>query len=598
MMKKLGLLLAAIGAIGWSSLYAQISKGGLPLSLQDKTMYSQVPVSTYVDPDWDGFLRKEQEQRSQMNRPLQVALLTATDFGFPQSGQLITLDNGQRVWRGRIQISGAPAIGLQYDQFYLPAGVRLFLTNANKKQVMGAYDISNNIPDGVFTSDAVQGETVDIELNLDRGADINQIKLHINKAMVFHRAIEHLSLYTIAGEQPLDQTDNLLNGQSSVCNINAICPQGIGYGNNRKATVQILHSDGTACSGTLVNNTGNSPGSCKPYILTATHCNQSGSEAVDTPFNQYIVRFNFEHSACTGSPDPTSSSMNGVRKVARASYSATMPANDIKGDFMLYELLQPIPASYGANLSGWDNSASIATSYTAPYKFIGFHHPYGDNKKLSTTQTISSVPLGAPDTHWEAVLEEGYAAPGSSGSGLFNGEGLLIGVASVAGEAQPPASCKKNKFNTTVYAMDAVYYSKFSYDWDYSANGTANNRKLKPWLDPANTGATTVATVKSDCSAASTTGINNASPDLSANIALYPNPVTTGTVSIQYNLPSATDLDIVVYDLSGKAVYQTAIAKALSGSKTLNLGNIANGVYLVKVATETGFTSKKIMIQR
>ena len=34
-------------------------------------------------------------------------------------------------------------------------------------------------------------------------------------------------------------------------------------------------------------------------------------------------------------------------------------------------------------------------------------------------------------------------------------------------------------------------YGKLSFHWDNSANGSANNKKLKPWLDPSNTGATT-----------------------------------------------------------------------------------------------------------
>lgn len=597
-MRKLFLLFGVCAIVSGGSLHAQLSKGGLPLSFQDKTIYNSIPVATYANPDWDAFLQQEKEQTA-TNHPLQVALLTGTDFGFPQSGQLITLDNGQKIWRGKIQISGAPAIGLLYDRFFLPKGVRMFLSNANQQQVMGAFDNSNNIADGVFSSDAVQGDVITVELNIDANVDMNNIKLHIDKAMVFHRAIEHLKLYSISGDQPLDQIDAQLNGRSSVCNINAICPQGTGYGNNRTATVQIIHSDGSACSGTLVNNTGNTTASCKPYILTASHCNQSGSEDANNPFNQYLVRFNFENTSCTGGAAATTShTLQGVRKVARSAYSSATPADQTKGDFMLYELLQNIPTAAGATLSGWNNSPSIANSYTAPKKFIGFHHPYGDNKKLSTTQSMQSADVGASGSHWEIIWNQGYVAPGSSGSGLFNGDGLLVGIASVAGEYQPPASCKIDAFGATVYAMDAIYYSKFAYDWDYSVDGTATTRKLKPWLDPANTGATTIATVKSDCSAANTTSVNTVNNELSDNISVYPNPATGDNVQLQYNLQAATNLYITLYDVTGKAVYQAEVLKAQSGMKKIDVSSLSNGIYLVKVASEEGFATKKIMVQR
>jgi hypothetical protein len=146
--------------------------------------------------------------------------------------------------------------------------------------------------------------------------------------------------------------------------------------------------------------------------------------------------------------------------------------------------------------------------------------------------------------------------------------------------------------------MDAIYYSKFAYDWDYSVDGAATTRKLKPWLDPANTGATTVATVKSDCSAANTTSINTVNRDLSDNISVYPNPATGDHVQLQYNLQAATNLSVTLYDVTGKAVYQTEVLKAQSGMKKLDVSSLPNGIYLVKVAAEDGFATKKIMIQR
>lgn len=595
---KRSLLISAILAATAYGAHAQIGKGGLPLSFQTDVNFSNIPVARYANPDWDAYLQQDKED-TRFTKPFLAALYTTADFGFPQSGQMVTLDNGQRVWRGQISITGAPAIGLMYDRFNLPKGVRLYLSNENRKQVLGAFDAENNDASGMFATDAVQGSTITVELNIDPNVDINAIELHADKAAVFHRAIEHLHIY--AGDQTLDQVDDQLNGLSSTCMVNAICPQGAAYANNRKSTVQILIPGGqgySLCSGTLVNNTGNAVGNCKAYLLTATHCEGTGSVS-STTFNQALTRFNFEYKNCAGTGvEPTSNTMVGLNFVARADYNSSVSTNSIKGDFMLLQLKQAIPGSYDAVLSGWNNSASITTSVSEPKKFIGFHHPDGDNKKLSYTHQIQSSNLGAANTHWQMMLENSYGSTGSSGSGLFNGEGYLIGQLSIGGDYNVPASCVNNAAGQATNIGDYVAYSKFAYVWDYSVDGTANNRKLKPWLDPGNTGATTVGAVKSDCSVISTTGINTSVKDLSDHISVYPNPVTEGNLVVQYNLTSSQDINVKVYDLSGNEVFTTALAKAQNGTRKLNLSGLSNGMYMITFTTEDGFASKKVMLKK
>lgn len=597
-MRKSILIGALLSCTAYSA-QAQISKGGLPQSFQSEIGFANIPVSRYAGPDWDAYLQQEKEQTS-FTKPFRVALYAQADISFPQSGQMITLDNGQRVWRARIAIAGAPAIGLLYDRFNLPKGVRLYLTNANRAQVLGAFDVDNNDPSGTFVTDAVQGDVVTLELNIDPSVDLNEIQLHIDRAAVFHRSIEHLRTYAMTDVQPWDAIDNQLNGSSSVCMVNAICPQGANYAYNRKATVQLVLFDalGTSvCSGTLVNNTGNTSSNCKPYLLTATHCESTGSTSSGT-FNQTIIRFNFEHSACTGSAPPTSQSMTGLNFVARANYNDAMSANDIKGDFMLFAFRQTIPTSYGAILSGWNNNPSIATTVAEPKKFIGFHHPDGDNKKLSYTHHIQSSNLGAANTHWEMMLENSYGSTGSSGSGLFDGNGYLIGQLSVGGDDNVPNSCLYNAAGEETGIGDYVAYSKFAYVWDYSIDGSATNRKLKPWLDPNASGASILNPLKSNCTAVSTTGLSTVTKDLSDNISVYPNPVTDGNITVQYNLSSSQDVKVSVYDLSGKEAYHTTMPKALNGSRKVNLSGLSNGMYMITFTTEDGFTSKKVMINK
>ncbi|RYE37332.1 MAG: hypothetical protein EOP21_14255, partial [Hyphomicrobiales bacterium] len=195
----------------------------------------------------------------------------------------------------------APAIGLYYDAFQLPAGVQFYLSNANGRQVVGAYTEANNSADGLFANEAVQGEVVNLELDIAPAVDLRTIKLHVDKAMVYFRSYEHLNVYRGTTRDP-DPYD--LEGSSSTCMINSKCPLGVNYPNQRKASLQVLVRTAGgdllgSCSGTMINNTGNTTAACKQYVLTATHCEDNNSTSNNT-FSQFLFRFNFEKAACTG----------------------------------------------------------------------------------------------------------------------------------------------------------------------------------------------------------------------------------------------------------------------------------------------------------
>lgn len=587
-------ILAAIALISAISSQAQVSKGGLPLSATKEIPYENIPVVVCTNPDWAAQLRREQEN-TKVIRPVTVALFSKADFGFPQSGQFVHLDNGEKVWRGKISVPGAPAIGLLYDQFKLPKGVKLFLSNDNHQQVIGAFDADNNDASATFVNDAIQGSIVHVELNIAPQVNMNEIKLHINNAAVFHRAIEHLKVYSGVNTLFANLYDSSLNGSSSKCMINAICPQGANYSNSRKASVQILFIKGAAfdaCSGTLMNATGNTPANCKAYLLTATHCDLSNATSSDS-FNQSIVRFNFEHSTCAGSTNPpTAQSMTGLNFASRADYPTDgLPPG---ADFMLFSLRAPIPANYGAVLSGWNKSATTTTPLTEPKKFIGFHHPIGDVKKLSYSYQMgsSSDPL-----YWFLNLENSYSSPGSSGSGLFDADGYLIGDLS-AGGGSGPDSCNTSVNGYPTITGTAISYSKFSAGWDYTLDGNAANRKLKPWLDPAGTNVTTLAPLTGTCSAITPSSVLKADDDLAAALSFFPNPAKDGTLSIQYNLKSGQNLSLLIMDVTGKTVLESNLGKVQSGSTTMNVQALTSGMYFVKFITETGFATKKLMIQK
>lgn len=600
-MKRLCLSLGFFAACG-ITVHAQLGKGGLPESVQLRNIEQYVPVNPAVLPDWKSFQQKEKNDAAAgISKPLTVALFTPTDISFPASGSIVTLDNGKRIWRSRVVISQAPAIGFYYDQFRLPEGVKLFVSNAGGTQTLGAFTSENNAEGGMFANEAVQGGTVNLEMDIEPGVNLSDIRFHINRAAVYFRSYEYLNQYADMQTLTASAIDSALDGGSSVCMINAICPQGSNYATQRRAVAQELfvEDDGVGvCTGTMINNTGNTTASCKQYLLTASHCNPT-SDTLSSKFDQTLVRFNFERAVCTGGVIPEGQTLSGVNFVARGMYAAPSP-QDIKGDFLLFELRQSIPTSWNVNLAGWNKDANIALTAASPKKFIGFHHPSGDTKKVSASQSIESVTVGVANSHWGTQLTEGYAAQGSSGSALFDGDGRLIGMLSIGGPSQVPASCNVSVHGDAIDAMNVLAYSKLAFDWDYTLDGNNQRRKLKPWLDPANTGAVTINAVKSNCTALSGSGtsISTIDNELANSISVYPNPSTTGKVTAQINLQETADLTADVYDITGKKQQSLKLPKVRSGAFNIDLSTYANGMYIINFSNGSATTAKKVMLSR
>lgn len=100
-------------------------------------------------------------------------------------------------------------------------------------------------------------------------------------------------------------------------------------------------------------------------------------------------------------------------------------ANWASSDFALLEIVETIPNSYRAYLAGWNMNKTAARSV------YGIHHPSCDVKKISLfngTLVASYWNEYPRNYHWMvSKWTEGTTEPGSSGSGLFNPSGQLIG---------------------------------------------------------------------------------------------------------------------------------------------------------------------------
>ncbi|MBC8346981.1 MAG: T9SS type A sorting domain-containing protein [Candidatus Marinimicrobia bacterium] len=258
---------------------------------------------------------------------------------------------------------------------------------------------------------------------------------------------------------------------SDTCEVNARCYDET-YDNRIRSVGMVLLGNGTElCSGALVNNVNNN---YTPYFLTAFHCidtNRNGvlSSTEISNAESWIVWFNYESPGCPDPPDPpTHNSISAM----------TLKANNIATDFALLELSQKPPASYNVYLSGWSNID------TAPQSSVGIHHPSGDIKKLSIDNdpAISDIYTNTPaNSHWTVDFDTGTAEHGSSGSPLFDQNYRITGQ--LHGTMNPLVD------GTNYCQITDISYGKFSMSWNY---GNSSPTRLKDWLDPNNSGATTL----------------------------------------------------------------------------------------------------------
>lgn len=421
------------------SIKAQINEGGSPISFNKFNLQSEIPVKILPAINVQSLLA-EDEQNHGKAVPFRFGKDIDVYYNLMNSGIWETLDNGDRLWRLKIESLNAYSLNFICNQFFIPEGASLFVYSADKSIVRGAFTSENNNAQYRFANAPIASSSIVLEY-LEPASVEGQGRINISKVIHGYRD-------TFAKNRgPF--------GTSGSCNINVNCPLGDDWQNEKTGVAIIVTSNNSAvCSGTIVNNTAED---AKPYFLTANHCTQSAN------LGDWIFIFNHESEECIGTSGPVDQSINGAELVA----------TDSPSDFALLLLNDDIPAEYNVFFCGWSNADVPADST------VGIHHPSGDLKKISKDihPSVSSSYGNTPNTHWEVSnWEFGTTEGGSSGSALFNFDGHIVGQLH-GGQA----SCTNNSYDR---------YGKIAYSWTNNDNASPNKR-LKDWLDPTNSGVTT-----------------------------------------------------------------------------------------------------------
>jgi hypothetical protein len=83
-----------------------------------------------------------------------------------------------------------------------------------------------------------------------------------------------------------------------------------------------------------------------------------------------------------------------------------------------------------------------------------------------------------------------------------------------------------------------------------------------------------------------------------ALLRVIPNPVRSGVVNLRYNLPKPGPVTVTVYDISGRPVERTSTAAGRTGAVQLDLGELSDGVYLVRLNAGAATVLQKLVVQR
>jgi len=426
-------------------LNAQISYGGVPASFTGlKNARISVPVIEMERVSNYELLMSERNDKRVM-KPFRFAKTFNVDVNPTESGLWTEADDGTRIWRVGIKSPGAYSLNIIFDRFHLPDGAQLFIYSPDRERLLGAFNVNNERPSGTFAVRPIPGDEIIVEYNEPSDADFNG-ELHI--AEVNH------DYKNIFGDRPL--------GESGLCNIDVYCVQGENFQKEKQAVVRLLIGN-VLCTGTLVNNTSED---LTPYLITAGHCIEMAGDA-----DQTIFYFNYESPDC----GQNKGSLDGY--VDQTISGSILRARSDSLDFALVELGDIPPPEYRPYFAGWDRSGNIPSSTSC------IHHPMGDVKKIAIDNDSPSEgsfnDSYIPDAFWWIrEWDEGTTEVGSSGSSLFNVNGEIIGTLT-GGEA----SCS-NSVND--------FFAMLNKQWDYFSSP---DRQLKAWLDPGNTGISSIEAI-------------------------------------------------------------------------------------------------------
>lgn len=408
---------------------AQIESEGVPMPFQTPTERLLRSTSNFfynIEIDTTQALTNDE-------KGMAIGYVAQVNYSTEKDGVWNIAENGDRIWRIGLVSKGAASMSLVLNQLDLPDEAKLFVYNPAQTQVLGAFGSENWNEQGILPIRPLYGDSIILEYQEPAQATFNG---SFNIESVAHnRATNTFNSADKCSPHALF-TDDLPQQKQAVCLLYIVSSSQSYYG-----------------SGCLINNTDG-----KPYVYTAAHNFKSEADATRT-----IFYFNYavteQDSIIQGSQECT---IGG----------STMRSWSTGLDLALVELNQMPPRDYRPYLAGWNRSK------TPQGPVICIQHPAGDSKRMSYSQsnpTISNYTgslANQINKGWWYISKwnKGCTEGGSSGSPLFDKDGLIIGALTGG--------------NSTCDNPKSDYFARLDTAWSHH---TEPNQQLAHWLDPQKT---------------------------------------------------------------------------------------------------------------
>lgn len=541
MIRLLKSVVATATVVVCSRTQAQENVGGSPYSFRHGMSHDGIPTVYAAEFDAARAAADDASRARDGLLPFYARMLSV-NHGTGDVGRWTELSNGDRLWQLRVVSSSAQATELFYSDLRLPAGSSMYVYSDDGTQVLGGFTAYNVHPSGLFATARVSGEASVVEY-YEPGEVRGEGSIRVT-------SVGH----SYAGAD---------GARADFCEVDVRCgPEGNSLAEERDGVVRIsvVQGGGLAwCSGSVMNNTQED---CTPYILTALHCGVSSTAA---DLDQFKFYFRYERNGCGTGTALASKVMTGC--VRRA--DSNCGGGNSGSDFLLVETNNYIPVSYAPYFNGWNATGDVSSTSKC------IHHPDGDEKKISTctTPTQSSQWGTGVGSHWRVVWEPtpngwGVTEGGSSGSPLFDQDGLVIGT--LTGGA---SCCTVDACGTSTGPTKPDFFGKMSYHWGPD-NPNLPDQELHVWLDSASTGAIVFGGSYNPCNR-----VDPPEPVVPVPGA-FPNPAHE-QITLVFGDEDACAERVMVYDLRGRLIMD--LVPKDCGSTTINTLGLAASAYFFLV---------------
>ncbi|MCF6319252.1 MAG: hypothetical protein L3J83_08250 [Proteobacteria bacterium] len=414
-------------------------------------------------------------QNTSKAQPLQFAIPTKVSsvfvkHGAGKGGQWDQLKDSSWVWRFEVYAQNALSLDFGLFDFYMPPTAQLSFYDQTGELVKGPFTDQKNKPHKQFWPGTIIGDSVTVELTV-----ANKYKRFVSFSIKninrgFRSIWDDVDFIPKMGQQKFwENSSDIVSTKTQVgsCNVDVVCDDGDEWRNEIRSVARYTISGSGLCTGQMINNTANDG---KPLFLTANHCGFNSS--TDASIN---IWWNYESSQCRAPDSDSSGSPISISSFNDTQSGSTFLASYELSDFAILELDDLPSPSYQVFYTGWDRRD------IAPFSATSIHHPRGHAKRISIDNDATSITIFGSSTpslmshirvaDWDVGTTEG----GSSGSGLWNSDKLLVGQ--LHGGA---AACGND---------DPDWYGRLYMSWE---GGETANSRLKDWLDPTNTGVQTL----------------------------------------------------------------------------------------------------------